>query len=66
VQLPTGQLTTRQCPHLLLRAVLRRGCRRAPAVQQPIDISCPPGPQQQIRNSGVLHPNAWTDGQTDA
>jgi len=34
-------------------------------VQQSIDISCPPGPQQQTRRSGVRRPNDGTDGQTD-
>jgi len=34
-------------------------------VQQSIDISCPPSPQQQTRRSGVRRPNDGTDGQTD-
>jgi len=37
------QLQTWHCPHLLLRAAA------APAVQQSIDISYPPDPQQQTR-----------------
>ena len=40
------RLTTRHCPHLLLQ--LSAG---PPAVQQSIDISWPPGPQQQTRSS---------------
>jgi len=35
-----------------------------PAVQQSIDISWQPGPQQQTRGSGVRQPDG-TDGQTD-
>ena len=31
-----------------------------------IDISWPPGTQQQTRRSGVRRPNDGTDGQTDA
>ena len=34
------------------------------AVQQSIDISWPPGPQQQTRSSRVRRPD-WTDGQRD-
>ena len=55
------QLTTWHCPHLLLCAVLRRGCCWPPAVQQSIDISWP----QQTRNSGVRRPDG-TDRRTDA
>ena len=33
-------------------------------VQQSIDISCPPGPQQQTRRSGVRRPNDGTEGRT--
>jgi len=36
-----------------------------PAVQQPIDISCPAGAQQQTRSSGVRRSNDGTDRQTD-
>jgi len=39
-----------------------------PAVQQSIDISWPPGPQQQTRSSGVRRPDGTdrqTDGRTD-
>jgi len=35
-----------------------------PLLQQSIDISCPPGPQQQTCISGVWRPGG-TDGQTD-
>jgi len=42
-------LTTWHCPPLL---------------KQSIDISCPPGPQQQTCSSGVRRANG-TDGQTD-
>jgi len=38
----------------------------APAVQQSIDISWPPGPQQQTRRGSVRPPNDGTDRQTDA
>jgi len=34
------------------------------AVQQSIDISWPPGPQQQTRSSRLRRPD-WTDGQRD-
>jgi len=32
-----------------------------PAAQQSIDISCPPGAQQQTRSSGVWRANDGTD-----
>ena len=35
------------------------------AMQQSIDISCPPGAQQQTRTSGVQPANSGTDRQTD-
>jgi len=40
--------------------------RRAAAVQQSIDISHPPGPQQQTRSSGEwdIQTDGWTDGRT--
>jgi len=38
--------------------------RHTPVVQQSIDISCPSGPQQQTRSSGVRRPDG-TDRQTD-
>jgi len=44
-------LTTWHCPHLLLHAVLRPRAAATPAVQQSIDISNPPGPQQQTRRT---------------
>ena len=34
------------------------------AVQQLLDISCPPGPRQQTRSIGLRRPNG-TDGRTD-
>ena len=34
-----------------------------PAVQQSIDISCPPGPQQQTCSSGTRQRNDGTEGQ---
>jgi len=49
---------------------LPAACRAAarllppPAVQQSIDISWPPGPQQQTRRSDVLLPDG-TDRQAD-
>jgi len=36
-----------------------------PAVQQSIDFSCPPGPQQQTHSSSVRWPNDAADRQTD-
>ena len=59
------QLKTWHCLHLLLSAVLRRRCCWAPTVLQSIDVSCPPGAQQQTTSSGVLRANNGTDGQTD-
>jgi len=38
--------------------------RAAAAPSLSIDISCPPGPQQQTRRCGVRRPNDGTDGQT--
>ena len=55
------QLTAWHCPHLLLRAVLRRGWLLS-AGRQSVDISCSPGPQQQTRSSGVRR---TTDRRTD-
>jgi len=49
---------------LLLRAALRPGAAAAPAVQQSIDISRPPGPQQQTRRTLLQRANG-TDGRTD-
>ena len=37
---------------------------RPPLLQQSIDISCPPGPQQQTCSSGVPRPD-WTDERAD-
>ena len=50
------QLTTWHCPHLL-----QRGCCWPPALQQFIDISWSPGPQQQTRRAA-----AGLDRRTDA
>ena len=56
------RLTTWPCP----QSAAARSCgavaagRRPLAVQQSIDISCPPGPQQQIRRRSI----GW-DRQTD-
>jgi len=50
---------------LLLRAVLRLHAAAARAVQQPIDISYPPGPQQQTRRTLLQRANGiglQTDG----
>jgi len=58
------QLLTWHCPHLLLRAVLRLRAAAAPAVQQAIDISYLPGPQQQTRRTMLQRANG-TDRQTD-
>jgi len=57
-------LKTWHCPHLLLRAVLRPRAAAAPAVQQSIDISQPPGPQQQTRRTLMQRANG-TDRRTD-
>ena len=52
--------------NLQLRAVLlRRRCWRAPAVQQSIDVSWPPGPQQQTRRTLLQRSIAGTDRRTD-
>ena len=57
-------LKTWHYPHLLLRAVLRFRAAAAPAVQQSIDISYPPGPQQQTRCALLQQANR-TERQTD-
>ena len=56
--LPAFAVARRAAARLLLAAGLR-------PVQQLIDISCPPGPQQQTCSSGVRHPMERTDRQTD-
>ena len=56
------QLTTRHCPHSAARLLVTAGRL---AVQQSIDVSWAPGPQQQTRSSGGRRPDG-TDGQTDA
>ena len=58
------QLTTWNCPHMLLHAMLWRSCCWLPAVQQSITISCLLGPQQQtpLQQHAVAE---WWDGQTD-
>jgi len=53
-------LKTWHCPHLLLR----RRAAAAPAVQQSIDISYPPGPQQQTRRTLLSGWIIQTDGRT--
>jgi len=50
------QLTTWHCSHLLLNAVLLR--------RLAIDISHPPGPQQQTRRIGMQRSIDGTDGRT--
>jgi len=52
------------CPHLLRLAVLWPRAAAAPAMQQSIDISCPPCPQQQTRRTLLQRANG-TDRQTD-
>jgi len=54
-----------------MRAVLRPRAAAAPAVQQSIDISYPPGPQQQTRRTLLQRADGTarradrqTDGQT--
>jgi len=52
--------------HLLLRALPRPRTAAAPAVQQSIDISYPPGPQQQTRRTLLQRANGTdrADGRT--
>jgi len=50
-------------PALLLCAVLPPRAATAPAVQQSIDVSYPPGPQQQTRRT-LLQRSDETEGQT--
>ena len=60
------QLSMWHCPRLLLSAgacCTAHCCRRV--VQKSIDVSYPPGFQQQTCNSGVRRANGRTDGQTD-
>jgi len=57
VALPAFAAAPRAAARLLLNAC-------APAVQQSTDVFCPPGPQQQTRNSSVRWPDG-TDGRTD-
>ena len=47
------QLTTWHCPHLLLNAAV--------LLATTIDISCPPGPQQQTRSHIGMHRRQWCD-----
>jgi len=47
---------------LLLRGVLRPRAAETPAVRQPIDVSCSPGPQQQTRRTLPQREN-WTGRQ---
>ena len=64
---PSGSVCWQwHCPHLLLSAELQHCCFWAPAVQQSISFSCPPGAQQQTHSSGVWHTSDGTDEQTDA
>ena len=49
------------CQRHTVRICCRAPCCWAPAVQQSVYISCPPGAQQQTRSSGVW----WTTGKTD-
>ena len=55
------QLTMWHCPHPAARLLMTAGRL---AVQQSIDVSWPPGPQQQTRSSGVRRPDG-TDRRTD-
>jgi len=50
---------------LLCDVLLRRRCCWAPAVQESIDISCPPGPQQQTRRTLLQRSIGGTDKRTD-
>jgi len=64
----TSNATPTQC--LQFVRLLRRAAAKllltagTPSVQQSIDISWPPGPQQQTRRRGVQRPDK-TDRQTD-
>ena len=66
-KLTARQLTTWHCSPLLLR----RRCCWAQAMQQSIDISCPPRPQQQTRRTllqrsmSIVEIDRWTGRQTD-
>ena len=53
------QLKTWHYPHLLLHVVLQPRAAATPTVQQVIDISYPPGPQQQTRHTLLQRAN-WT------
>jgi len=57
-------LKTWHYPHLLLRVVLRPSAAPAPAVQQSINVTYEPGPQQQTRRTLPQRANG-TDRQTD-
>jgi len=50
---------------LLTAVLLQRHCCWAPVVQQSIDISCPPGAQQQTRRTLLQRSIAGTDRETD-
>jgi len=52
-------------PHLLPRAVLWPRAAAAPAMQQSIDITYPPGPQQQTLRTLLQRANG-TDKRTDS
>jgi len=58
------QLKTWHYPHLLLHVVLQPRAAATPTVQQVIDISYPPGLQQQTRHTLLQRAN-WTDRGTD-
>ena len=64
VQLPTSAV------NVTLLALVTERRAAAPlllsAVQQSINTSCPPGTQQQTRNSSVRRANDETDRQTDS
>jgi len=61
VQLPTSADNVALPAYGRYTPLLQCGCCWAPAMQQSIDISCPPGPQQQTHKSGMRRANG-TDG----
>jgi len=55
------RLQTWYCPHLLLRPRAAARAAAAPAVQQSIDISYLPDPQQQTRRTLLQRTSGCTD-----
>jgi len=55
-----------QPPAAAINVTLPAVAVATPAVQQSIDISCPPGPQQQTRRTLLQRANGTDRGRTDA